>query len=532
MNHHKKLWLNGTIFTLNKNNNYAEAMVTIDNKIIFVGNNELAMKVASSDTEIFDFEKRLVLPGFIDSHVHFITGGLSLTQVNLSNCSSKDEFTSAIKKYMEQNTKEWVLGGNWDHHQFDDGHLPNKSWVDPLTEDTPLFLTRIDLHTALVNSKALELANINKDTPNPKGGKIYKDEETGEPTGILVDSAIQLVTDLIPPPTEEDYSAAFKAAVKEAEKEGITGVHDITEKNFLHYYQDAYKENRLRTRINSIQPISHVDSFVKLGINNAFGNERLKIGSLKAFADGSLGSETAWFFEPYTNNPSTNGLPTDIMNTGKFKEWAINADRNHLQLVVHAIGDKAVSDVLDIFEEIVNTNPKWDRRFRIEHVQHIKEKDIARMKALNVIASMQPSQLYDDGAWAESKVGKARLKGTHAVKTLLENGVKVCLGSDWPVTPLDVIHGIDIAVNRKTKDGKNPDGWIPEEKISVAEAIKAYTIDAAYASFEENIKGSLETGKLADFIVLDKNILEIDPSEIKDVNIDLTVMNGEKVYIG
>ena len=530
MNHHKKLWLNGTIFTLNKNNNYAEAMVTIDNKIIFVGNNELAMKVASSDTEIFDFEKRLVLPGFIDCHVHFMTGGLSLTRVNLSKSNSKDEFISTVKKYVEQNTRDWILGGNWDHQQFDDGQLPDKSWVDPFTGNTALYLTRLDIHTALVNSKALELAKITKDTPDPDGGKIYKDE-TGEPTGILVDSAMKLVADLIPQPSDDDYKYALKTAIKEAEKNGITSVHDITEKNFLHFYQDAVKNERLRTRINSILPLEYVDSFINLGIDNAFGNEKLKIGTLKAFADGSLGSETAWFFDPYSSNSSSCGLPTNAMSSGKFKEWALKADLNHLQLAVHAIGDRAVSEVLDVFEEVADTNPQWDRRFRMEHVQHIKEKDIQRMETLNVIASMQPSQLYDDGAWAESKIGKDRLKGTHAVKTLLENGIKVCLGSDWTVTPLNVIHGIDSAVNRTTKDGKNPGGWIPEEKISVADAIKAYTLDAAYASFEENIKGSLETGKLADFIVLDKNILEIDPSEIKDVNVDLTVMDGEKVFI-
>ncbi|MDZ7766719.1 MAG: amidohydrolase family protein [Melioribacteraceae bacterium] len=238
---------------------------------------------------------------------------------------------------------------------------------------------------------------------------------------------------------------------------------------------------------------------------------------------------TAWFFEPYKDDPSTTGLPTDYMLNGKFKEWALLADKNKIQLAVHAIGDRAVSEVLDVFEEVSKINPPWDRRFRIEHVQHIKEKDIERMKKLNVIASMQPSQLYDDGVWAEEKVGKERLKGTHAVKTLLDHGIKVCLGSDWTVTPLDVIHGIDIAVNRKLKDNSKPDGWIPSEKISVEEAIKAYTIDAAYACFEEDIKGSIEVGKLADFVVLSEDIFEISTEKISDVNIDKTVFNGKEL---
>lgn len=529
MNLQKKLWLNGKIYTVNEEQPFAEALITFNDKIIFAGSNEDAIKAAGDDAEVFDFKNKLVLPGFIDSHVHFMIGGLSLTRLDLSDVNSKDEFINSVESFSRQNKSEWILGGNWNHLQFREKELPRKSWIDSAVSDRPLYLTRIDIHTALVNSKALEFAGITKDTADPQGGKIHRDSETGEPTGILIDSAMKLVADLIPEPTEKDYENALKAAMNEAAKNGITGVHDITERKYFPFYQSALNNNRLTTRINAIHPINHVDDFVNLGITHSFGNNKLRTGCLKAFADGSLGSNTAWFFEPYKDDPSTNGLPTDYMSNGQFKKWALKADLNKLQLAIHAIGDRAVSEVLNIFEEIVKTNPAWDRRFRIEHVQHIKEKDIDRMKKLNVIASMQPAQLYDDGVWAEEKIGKERLKGTHAVKTLIDNGIRVCLGSDWTVTPLNVIHGIDIAVNRKTKGERNPNGWIPSEKISVEQAVKAYTLNAAYASFEENIKGSLEPGKLADFVLLDRNIFEIDKNEICDTKVELTVLGGEVV---
>lgn len=520
----KKLWLNGKVYTVSEKQPWAEAIVTVGKEIVFVGSNEEAKSFAETDYEEYDFENKLVLPGFIDSHVHFIIGGLSLTRLDLGNVKTRNDFRNEVLEYSKANKSEWILGGNWNHLQFDEKALPTKEWVDDIT-DKPLYLTRVDIHTALVNSTALKSAGINKDTPDPEGGQIERDA-SGEPTGILRDTAMNLVSRLIPEPTEKDYENALKAAQDEAIKNGITSVHDITEEKYYQLYKKFYNQNKLKTRINCIHLIQQLDSLIERKLFSKSGNEFIRTGAVKAFADGSLGSNTAWFFEPYKDDPSTTGLPTDYMTNGQFKEWALLADKNKIQLAVHAIGDRAISEVLDVFEEIVEKNPKWDRRFRIEHVQHIQEKDIARMKKLDVIASMQPSQLYDDGVWAEEKVGKERLKGTHAVKTLLNNVIKVCLGSDWTVTPLDVIHGIYVAVNRTTKDGANPNGWIPQEKISVEEAIKAYTLDAAYASFEENIKGSIEVGKLADFVVLNDNIMELPSEEIGKVTVDMTVVNG------
>jgi len=525
----KKLWLNGKIYTQNENQKIAEAIVTENDKIIFVGSNKDAIDFAGNDCEKYDFENKSVLPGFIDSHVHFMVGGFSLTQLDLANAKSKDEFRKMIRNYVKDNNSEWILGGNWNHLQFDERTLPTKEWLDDILPDTPAYLTRVDIHTALVNSVALKIAGITKDTYDPDGGQILRDGN-GNPTGILKDTAMDIVKKHIPPPTNEQYRSAFTAAQNEAIRNGITSFHDITEEKYFNMYIDAYNKGKLNTRINSVFLITQLEELIEKNFFNNRSNNWLRAQSIKAFADGSLGSNTAWFFDPYKDEPDTCGLPTDYMLNGKFKEWALLADKNKIQLVVHAIGDRAISEVLDVFEEIVKINPEWDRRFRIEHVQHIRNEDIARMKKLNVIASMQPSQLYDDGVWAEDKIGKDRLKGTHAVKTLLDNGIKVCLGSDWTVTPLNVIHGIDIAVNRTTKNGANPKGWISNEKISVEEAIKAYTIDAAYASFEEDIKGSIEIGKLADFIVLSENIFELPVEKISSVRVEKTVFDGEEIF--
>lgn len=523
----KKLWYNGKVYTLNKNQIWAEAIVTEAGKIVFVGNNNEAKEFAGENCEKFDFENKLVLPGFIDAHVHLVIGGLSLSKLDLGDAYSKSEFIESIKKFIDENNSEWILGGNWNHLQFKENSLPSKAWIDELT-DKPIYLTRVDIHTALVNSAALKLAGINRETQDPEGGQILKDEN-GEPTGILKDTAMTLVSNLIPKPTENEYKAALVAAQCEAHKNGITSVHDITEEKYYSLYQEFKNDNKLKTRINCIHPIQQVNTLIDRELFSKSGDELVRTGTVKAFADGSLGSNTAWFFESYEDDSKSKGLPTDYMTNGKFREWALFADKNKIQLAVHAIGDRAISEVLDVFEEIVKTNEEWDRRFRIEHVQHIRSKDIVRMKDLNVIASMQPSQLYDDGVWAEDKIGKDRLSGTHAVNTLLKNGIKVCLGSDWTVTPLNVIHGIDVAVNRKTKDRANPKGWIPEEKITVEQAVKAYTLDAAYASFEEDIKGSIEVGKLADFVSIDKNILEIPEEKLVETKVLRTIFNGELI---
>lgn len=527
----KKAFINGKIYTVNKNQPIAEAVVVSGNKIIFTGSGSEAKKFIDGETEIIDLHGRLMLPGFIDGHTHFISGGFYLLGLDLRHATSTGEFKKLLKDYVSTHKGKWITGGSWDHEGWEIKDTPVKEMIDPFTQDTPVFIERLDKHMALANSLALKLAGITKDTPDPVGGAILKNPVTGEPTGILKDNAMPLVYSIIPEQAKEETDEAALAALDEAKRNGVTGIHDITYKNDLLAYQRLDKEGKLSCRVYTRLPIADYANLVRSGIECNFGSSKIKLGSLKAFSDGSLGAGTAWFFDNYEGEKSS-GLPTDIVIDGRLEKWALEADKNKLQLSIHAIGDKANGYLLDLLEKITAANPSWDRRFRIEHAQHIRKQDIQRFAKLKAIASIQPYHLADDGVWAEKKIGKERLKEAYPYKSLLDAGVILSLGSDWTVAPLNPLLGIYAAVTRCTVDGKNPDGWIPEQKISVEEAIKGYTINNAYASFEEDIKGSIEPGKLADFVVLDNDILSIDPTEIKNVNADITVFDGKIIYVG
>lgn len=526
----KIAFINGKIYTLDNKNPLAESVITEGNKIIFVGSNEEAKKIIDINTKIIDLKGKLMLPGFIDNHTHFISGGFHLSGINLRNAKSTSEFKNIIKDYAEENPGKWITGGNWDHEAWETKKLPHKNWIDEFTKDNPVFIERYDGHIALANSYALKLAGINKDTPNPDGGIIEKDEKTGEPTGILKDNAMSLIYSIIPEPSEEDYHKACLLALEEAKRFGVTSIQDITYRKDLKTYQKIYKEGKLTCRIYTRLPISDYEHLTELGIEAGFGSDKLKVGSLKAFADGSLGASTAWFFEPYTQDTTNSGLPMEIVTNGDLEKWALDADINKLQLSIHAIGDKANSFILDLYEKIKKQNPNWDRRFRIEHAQHIRFQDIPRFKQIGVIASVQPYHCIDDGVWAEKRIGKDRIKYTYPFRSFLNNDVMLCFGSDWTVAPLNPLLGIYAAVTRRTVDDKNFGGWIPEQKITVEEAVKCYTINNAYASFEENIKGSIEVEKLADLVVLSDDIFLIDPVKIKDVKIEMTIFDGKIIY--
>ena len=526
----KKAFINGKIFTISEKQPFAEAVAINYNRIVFVGSNNEVQSLIDSETQVIDLKGRLMLPGFIDSHVHFITGGLQLLGIDLKKAASIEEFKRILKEYALVNKGKWITGGNWDHESFERKELPVKEWIDPFTQDTPVFITRSDLHMGLANSLALKLTGITKYSSDPIGGLIVRDPKTGEPTGLLKDSAMNIVQNIIPKLSDEVYEKALIAALEEAKKNGVTSIHDITMQNDLKVYQKFEKENKLTCRIYSILPIDVYKNLIEIGIQFGFGSDKLKVGSLKAFADGSLGSSTALFFEPYEHEPLNSGLAMEIVTNGKLRELSMAADENKIQLSIHAIGDKANSVILDLYREIKNKNIGWDRRFRIEHAQHVLLNDIERFADIGVIASVQPYHAIDDGRWAEKRIGKQRVKDMFPFKSFLNAGVKMCFGSDWNVAPMNPLAGIYAAVTRRTLDDKNPDGWIPEQKISVEEAIKCYTINGAYAAFEEQIKGSIETGKLADFVILSDDILNIDPTKIKDVNVEMTVCDGEIIY--
>lgn len=526
----KKAFINGKIYTVNNKQPLAEAVLIEGNKIIFVGSNEEAEKLIEESAEVIDLKGKLMLPGFIDDHVHFTSGGFYLQGIDLRQAKSTAEFRDILKNYVQQHKGKWITGGNWDHEAWEVNDLPTKELIDDITENTPVFVDRFDGHMALANSYALKLANITKDTPSPEGGMIVKNPKTGEPTGILKDNAMSLIYSLIPPASKEETYNAALTALNHAKELGVTSVHDITYSQDLEVYKQLEEEGKLTCRIYTRLPIADYQNIVKDKIKAGFGSDKLKLGSLKAFADGSLGSSTAWFFEPYHQDTTTMGLPMDIVTDGSLRKWALEADKNNLQLSVHAIGDRANFYMLDLFQEIIETNPKWDRRFRIEHAQHVRFEDIPRFAELGVIASAQPYHAIDDGVWAEKRIGPERIKYTYPFKTFLDNKVILCFGSDWTVAPLNPLLGIYAAVTRRTLDDKNPGGWIPEQKISVEETIRCYTINNAYAAFEEKIKGSIEVGKLADLVVLDQDILTIEPIKIKDAKVEMTVFDGEVVY--
>ena len=528
-----KAFINGKIFTVNEQQPYAEAVVIEKNKIKFVGSTKEARKYIDASTKVVDLEGKLMLPGFNDSHLHFTSGGSYLLGINLRPALSKDEFVKIIEDYISERNfpaSTWITGGRWDHELWPDKTLPTKELIDSVTQYTPVFVSRIDGHVGLANSRALELAGITKNTLDPDGGLIERDPETGEPTGILKDNAMDLVFKVIPPPSLEENVEAALRAIEEARKLGITSVQDMTQPDEFEAYKKILADGNLTCRIYSIWPIDKYEDIVRAGVTVGNEDGLIKRGGLKAYADGSLGASTAWFFEPYVQNPNTSGLAIDIVTNGNLEKWATEADRNRLQICTHAIGDRANAFMLDLYDKIKKTNSPWERRFRIEHAQHLRKEDIKRFAEIGVIASVQPYHCIDDGVWAEKRIGPERIKTTHPYRSLLNSGAVVAFGTDWPVAPLYPLYGIYAAVTRRTVDGKNPYGWIHEEKISVEDAIKCYTQNAAYASYEEKIKGSIEVGKLADLVVLSDDILTIDPVKIKDVFVEMTVFDGEIIY--
>ena len=488
-------------------------------------------KLAGARTEVVDLKGDLVLPGFIDSHTHFLDGGFSLLSIRLRDARSREDFVARISdKAEEMDRGEWILNGNWDHHSFDPPELPSRDWIDAVTPHNPVFVNRLDGHMALANSLALRIAGVTKDTPPPAGGEILKDSETGEPTGILKDAAMDLVTEHIPEPSLRAKLRAAEVALRHAAECGVTSVHDMASAENFEVYQELLKGNHLTARLYVYIPITEVEVYSRLRLKTPFGNDFLKIGGLKGFVDGSLGSSTALFFEPYADDPDKTGLfHSQMYPKGIMEQRIREADRAGLQVAIHAIGDKANHVILDIMENVIAQNGERDRRWRIEHAQHLLPEDIERIARLRIIASVQPYHAVDDGRWAERKIGRERCQTAYAFQSLLEKGAVLACGSDWTVAPLDPLSGIYAAVTRRTLDGRHPEGWFPEQKISLAEAIKGYTLNGAMAEFSEEDKGSIEAGKLADLVVLTRNIFALPPEEFRNTKVKMTIFNGRIV---
>jgi predicted amidohydrolase YtcJ len=518
---------NAQIWTGEKDNPTATVLVVADDKILAVGENELKDRYLKNAERVIDAKKKFITPGFIDTHVHFLSSSYGLSSVKLRDASTPEEFTRRIKEKAASLAKgSWILEGDWDHMLWG-GELPQASWIDKFTLEHPVCVGRLDGHMVLANSAAMRLAGVTKETKDVAGGTIVRDAE-GNPTGIFKDNAESLISKVIPDPTPEQNDAAFIDGMRFVASKGVTTVHnmDLEDTGIIKKYMRI--KDRHITRFYLGVELSHWQALSKIMKETGSGDQWLKIGCSKGMLDGSLGSHTAAFFEPYTDQPEDRGLY--LLSKEELLKQALGADAAGMQLAIHAIGDRAISDLLDVYEQVVKKNGPRDRRLRIEHAQHPHPKDFARFKALDVIASMQPYHAIDDGRWAEKVIGKDRIKTTYAFRTFLNSGVRVVFGSDWSVAPPTPLEGIYAAVTRQTIDGKNPDGWVPEEKITVEEALRAYTIDAAYSSFDDNIKGSLKAGKLADFVILDQNLLKIDPVLIKDVKILGTYVGGKQVY--
>jgi predicted amidohydrolase YtcJ len=453
--------------------------------------------------------------------------------VQLRDATSADEFVRRIAAHAElvgDRQLIWLTGGGWDEQRWSPPTMPSRQMIDAATPANPAFLTRLDMHMGLANSRALQLAGITRETPDPPGGTIVRDAD-GEATGLLKDTAMALVSAVIPRPSLDERIAAARAALQEAARFGVTSFCDMgmSPEAFDDFraYQRLERDGALTARISLFMPIGSYERLRNAGVEKHFGSERLRIGGLKGFADGSLGSSTAAFREPFTDEPHHCGLVMAEMSDGSMAKWVDDADAHELQIAIHAIGDCANADVLSIFESRPDIRT---RRFRIEHAQHLDPSLIERFARSGVIASMQPYHAIDDGRWAETKIGSERAKATYAFRSLLDAGAMVTFGSDWTVAPLSPLLGIYAAVTRRTIDGRNPDGWIPEQKITVEEALRCYTVNSAYAMFAEREVGRIAPGMLADVVVLSDDLFAIAPEEIENVNVDLTILGGDVIY--
>ncbi len=519
---------NAKIHTMDRSRPQARSLAVLNGKIVGVGTDKEIASMIGPQTKVIDAGGKTVIPGFNDAHVHFLGIGTQLSSVDLRDARSPEEFVRRIKEFAARTPKgQWILGGNWDHENWTPNDLPTAAMIDAVTPDHPVFIDRLDGHMALANSLAMKLAGVTKATKDVAGGEIVRTAD-GTPTGVFKDSAMGYIAGVIPELSFDQKINAYKAATEYAASLGVTSVQDMSAGTDIGVLQELLRRGELKTRVYGCSPLGDLSRWSKTGVRAAFGDPMLRAGCLKGFSDGSLGSTTAWFFEPYLDAPQTTGLAVDDPKI--LAENTQKADAAGLQIMIHAIGDRANAETLDIFAKAAAANGPRDRRFRIEHAQHLRLDDIKRFGSQNVVASMQPFHIIDDGRWAWKRIDEKRLKGTYAFRSLLDSGAVLAFGSDSPVAPFNPLLGVYAAVTRRTLDDKNPNGWIPEQKISVDEAVFAFTAGSAFAEFQEKVKGSLTVGKAADLIILSDDIFTIDPAKIRDVAVTTTVVDGRVVY--
>lgn len=531
------LLVNGRIWS---NDQEWQALAASGGRVVATGSDPEMRALAGPQTRIIDLRGRRALPGFRDSHLHLLEGGRGLSQISLKDAADEAEFGRRLREFDRKLPPgSWILGGNWDHDRTFGGKLPTKELIDKHVSGRAVVIDRYDGHMAVANSRALALAGVTAATRDPPGGVIVRREGSLEPSGLLRDKAADLVKGKAPPPSPAEIDDAIRAALRQAARDGVTAMEDMGQDlpgpgdillaHLFRRYQELARAGELTSRIALWWPLRRWAELARLGAESGLGNDFVRIGGLKGYMDGSLGSSTAKMFAPYLNEPGSTGI--FVNDPSQMREWIRSADAAGLRVSVHAIGDRGNAELLDIVAQVEKINGPRDRRFRDEHTQHVRAQDIPRFKSLEVVASMQPYHAIDDGRWAEGRIGTKLLGTSYAYRSLLDAGAHLAFGSDWPVAPLSPVLGIDAAVNRRTLDGKHPEGWFPQQRISAREAVLAYTREAAWAAMREADEGSLEPGKLCDVVVLSRDVL--DPAEaghIAETTVAMTIVGGRVVH--
>lgn len=518
----------GRIWTGDTAQPWVEAVAIGGSVIAAAGTRADIERHVGPNTTVLDNGDAMVAPGFIDSHVHFLSGGQQLASVDLRDASTPAEFTRRLAEFASTlEPGEWITGGDWDHEMWG-GELPERTWFDSVTPDNPVFVNRLDGHMAVANSAALRAAGVDRSTRDVEGGTIIRDG-AGAPTGLLKDEAMGLVSRHVPPLSDAQADSALARAMAWAASKGVTAVAAVSVgRTELAALDRAHDRGALTTRISAYPFLEGWRAVADRVRERGPGDEWLRVAGVKAFMDGSLGSTTAWFYEPYDDEPTHTGLVVTPLDS--MREWMHDADSAGLQLVIHAIGDRANAWLLDEFAAVAEANGPRDRRWRVEHAQHLRAAEIPRFAELGVVPSMQPYHAADDGRWAEKRIGPERIRTTYAFRSLLDAGARLAFGSDWTVAPLDPILGIHAAVTRRTIDGANPDGWVPEERITVEEALGAYTANSAYGTFADDRRGIIRPGYDADLVLLDRDLTRIPPGELDQARVRRTMVAGRTVF--
>jgi predicted amidohydrolase YtcJ len=529
----------GRVWTGDSTRPWAQAVAVASDTIVAVGDSTGLAKLVGSSTKVINNGKAMVTPGFTDGHVHLLSGGFQIARVNLRDASSPTEFTRRLKDHAAKLPPgEWITGGDWDHERWPGAPLPDRSWIDSVTPNNPVFVNRLDGHMSLANTAALRLARIGPTTRDVPGGAIVRDPRSGEPTGLVKDNARDLIERVKPIPSPAQSDSALARAMRWAAAHGVTGVSTMSDDPGTLSMAGSWRELAAlkRARQNGSM-LTRVSVYASLQAWRAMGDtlraqgvgdDWLRSAGVKGFVDGSLGSTTALFYEPYKDAPGSLGLL--VTPEDSLRAWIGGADSAGLQVVVHAIGERANGLLLDIYDSVAKAHGPRDRRFRIEHAQHLRRQDIARLAHSGVMASMQPYHAIDDGRWAEKRIGPQRIKTTYPFRSLLDNGARLAFGSDWTVAPIDPLLGIYAAVTRRTLDGKHPKGWVPEEKITVEEALRAYTTSNAWGVYAERSRGKLSPGYQADLVLLDQDLTAIPPETIDRAGVRTTVVGGKVVF--